>query len=174
MADLTAWYTTCDAAEFEQGDIFFDATIPNIAAYDPAAEEIQTREGSFVVLTQSCDLPKVPAILLAEVLSYASLWNGPDASVFRKSDTRDRLIRNRFEHLFLIPPYDNDPKNWSVVAFRQLQLTSIAVLTGLAAKRTPVRLASPYKEYLGESFARFMMRVALPEPLDEFKTVNWG
>lgn len=175
MANLAAWYTAAYVSDdFEQGDIFTNATIPNISAVDLSrTQEIPTRRGSFIVLTQSCDLPKAETVLLAEVYLYSSLLASAQRSVFAKSETKDRLIRNRLEHYFLLPPYGDDPKGWALVSFRNLHVVSRAVLSTLAAEARPVRMHSPYKELLGESFARFMMRVALPEPLDEFKQVGF-
>jgi len=34
-----------------------------------------------------------------------------------------------------------------------------------------IRLCSPYKEHLAQAFAFLYMRVALPNPIDEFKTL---
>lgn len=175
MANLAAWYETVRAGDdFEQGDIFTNATIPNISAVDLSlAQEIPIRQGSFIVLTQSCDVPKAETILLAEMYLYSTLLRGPQSSIFASSKTKDALIRNRLEHYFLLPPYDDNPISWSIVSFRNLHVVSRAVLNSLAAQTPPIRMASPYKELLGECFARFMMRVALPEPLDEFKQVNF-
>jgi hypothetical protein len=175
VANLAAWYRAFDSTDYEQGDIFTNATIPNISAVDLSkTQEIPTRRGSFVVLTQSCDVPKAETILLAETFGYLSLLQGPQSSFFRKTETKDRLIRNRLEHFFLIPPYGSDSTAWSLVSFRHLHVISRAVLDALAAVTEPVRMDSPYKEYLGESFARFMMRIALPESLDEFKQIKWS
>src|SRR5258706_16034862 len=65
VANLAAWYEPASVAgDFEQGDIFTNATIPNISAVDLSRiQEIPTRRGSFIVLTQSCDVPKAATIL---------------------------------------------------------------------------------------------------------------
>ena len=184
MADPSKWYVTLDEppASFEQGDIFRNATIPMISAVDLwATSEIPIRRGSLIILTQTCDIPKVPALLLAEVYSYESLVSksSPAAArnAFRSTKTIESLIRNQAENFFLLPPVpgsSSDIPAWSVVSFRHLHVVSHGVLEYRANEETPVRMASPYKEYLGESFARFMMRVALPEPLDDFKAVGWS
>jgi hypothetical protein len=175
VANLASWYETPRAGDdFEQGDIFTNATIPNISAVDLSrTQEIPTRQGSFIILTQSCDVPKAETILLAEMYLYSTLLRSSQKSIFASSKTKDALIRNRLEHYFLLPPYGNDPMSWSIVSFRNLHVVSRAVLNSLAAEAPPIRMTSPYKEFLGECFARFMMRVALPEPLDEFKQVTF-
>lgn len=175
MANLAGWYGTVRVGDdFEQGDIFTNATIPNISAVDLSrTQEIPIRQGSFIILTQSCDVPKAETILLAEMYLYSTLLKGSQASIFAKSQTKDALIRNRLEHYFLLPPYGDDSMSWSIVSFRNLHVVSRAVLNSLAAEAPPIQMASPYKELLGECFARFMMRVALPEPLDEFKHVKF-
>ncbi len=178
MADLSKWYIPLTPraptpTEFEQGDIFRNATIPTVADIDLSqTQEIPTRKGSLVVLTQSCDVPKSPALLMAEMYTYKSLLRS-QADLFKSSKTKDGLVRNRMESWFLLPPPDDDAQNWHLVSFRHLHVVSPRVLAALADEQMPIRLASPYKEYLGESFARFMMRVALPEPLDEFKAISW-
>lgn len=176
MANLAAWYQPAGVADddFEQGDIFTNATIPNISAVNLSeAQVIPTRQGSFIVLTQSCDVPKADTILLAEVYLYSTLLSSSQRDIFASSKTKDSLIRNRLEHYFLLPPYGGDPQSWSLVSFRNLHVVSRDVLRSLAMSAAPIRMASPYKELLGECFARFMMRVALPEPLDEFKQVQF-
>lgn len=172
-SDLESWFepsfSWLPGSDFEQGDIFVDVVIPNIAEVDLDSEvEIPTRQGAFIVLTQSCDIPKNTSLLVAEMYSYQSLLEGPHVSVYRKSETKKRLIRNRLEHMFLLPPLASGALGWSVASFRNLHVVSTRVLNDVATRNSPVRFASPYKELLGESFARFMMRIAVPQPLDAF------
>ena len=173
MADLAAWYAPGSLDDFEQGDIFPNATIPYTAAVNLAkVQPIPTRLGAFVVLTQSCDIPKAETILLAEVMPYLRLRK-EQRSPWASSKFLKVLLRNRVEHFMLIPPYDETPTGWGVVSFRNLHVVSRQVLTELATAQVPVRMRSPYSELLGECFARSIMRIAVPEPLDEFLDVEW-
>ena len=68
---------------------------------------------------------------------------------------------------FLLPPSPGVLDDWSVVNFRELYTVDRDQLKSSADSFAG--LASPYREHLGQAFARFMMRVGLPTGLFDFK-----
>lgn len=117
-----------------------------------------------VVLTQSCDIDK-PAqtrLLVAEVQLYRTLANEAGERVSNKG-YRKELLQGRTLGEFLLPPARIGPEDWSVVNFRELYVVdrdrAADIGDGL------IGLRRPYREHLAQAFARFMMRVELPNGL---------
>jgi hypothetical protein len=120
-----------------------------------------------IVLTQSCDIPKAAQtrLLMAEVQSYGSVAERGD--IYRSSKYRKELSEGLTISEFLLPPAENVLDDWSLVNFRELYMVD---RDRLSEGDSFVGLDSPYREHLGQAFARFMMRVGLPTGLDEFKS----
>jgi hypothetical protein len=129
---------------------------------------IVSRSTDAIVLTQSCDIDK-PAqnrLLVAEVQSYRRLAEEHGKPISEKGYRKD-LIAGRSLAEFLLPPAQGALDDWSVVNFRELYTLDRDRLKRSAD--TFVGLSSPYREHLGQAFARFMMRVGLPTGLFEFE-----
>jgi hypothetical protein len=71
----------------------------------------------------------------------------------------------------LLRKHEDDPKmNWSIVDFHRLWVLPKDLTTALAkASGKRLRLVSPYREHLGQEFARYFMRVGLPLNAAEFE-----
>ncbi|TDZ98339.1 hypothetical protein [Mycobacteroides salmoniphilum] len=133
----------------------------------PEEPDVAQRFIDAIVLTQSCDIPKAPQtrLLVAEVQSYASVAERGD--IFRSSKYRKELVEGLTISEFLLPPADDVLEDWCVVNFRELYTADRDRLT---RGESFIGLDSPYREHLGQAFARYMMRVGLPTGLDEFKS----
>lgn len=83
---------------------------------------------------------------------------------------RNKLIANAEISLFLLREHETEPLfPWSTVGFRDLHIVPKSDLRLFAHSLGPrLRLRSPYKEHLAQSFARFMMRVGLPVTNHDF------
>ena len=58
---------------------------------------------------------------------------------------------------------------WSVIDFHQLAVVDRTMLKAVAKENGPrLRLQSPYREHVGQEFARYFMRVGLPVPAEGF------
>jgi hypothetical protein len=127
------------------------------------------RQIDAVVLTQSCDIDKPPQtrLLVAEVQTYRALATAHGEKVASKG-YRKELLQGRALGEFLLPPAHVGPGDWSVVNFRELHTVDRD-----RAKKTGdglIGLRSPYREHLAQAFARFVMRVGLPNVLgNEFE-----
>ena len=122
-----------------------------------------------VVLTQSCDLEaaKVEVVLGASYQDWPTLREAEDKrgnSAVKGRAFREKLSQGDLPSLFLLNKFDGTPPlDWSVVDFRKPYVVPLSVLketAGLLEAR--LRLVSPYREYLAQAFARYMMRVGLP------------
>ncbi len=129
-----------------------------------------------IVLTQTCDIPK-PAqqtILLAQVVSYDALASKGGTDM-KGSKYRRKLVENIIQPFFPLRPFNEPALPWSLVCFRDLHVApkdEVQLFTTTAGLR--LRLRSPYREHLAQSYARFMMRVGLPSTTDDFEKYEPG
>jgi hypothetical protein len=160
------WYRQTD--KLAQGSI-----VRNTWAFEehedstPDDPEVAERIIDAIVLTQSCDIGKdaQARLLVAEVQSYESV--AERGNIFRSSKYRKELVEGLTISEFLLPPAENVLDDWSLVNFRELYTVN---RDRLSRAESFTGLDSPYREHLGQAFARFMMRVGLPTGLDEFKS----
>ncbi|MGH3273367.1 MAG: hypothetical protein ACRDNZ_03465 [Streptosporangiaceae bacterium] len=167
-----SWYEVVKNSSLEQGDILIDVITPRALINPMGNPEIRIGVGSYVVLSQTCDLEndKVKEVLLANIVSYQALAHEIGASA-RSTKFRQALIQGSDIAYFLLHEFSGPPKlEWSVANFHQLRLADIAACRGHAGKSGQrLRLIPPYKENLAQCFGRYMMRVALPNTAREFK-----
>ncbi|HET9895195.1 MAG TPA: hypothetical protein VFQ44_09700 [Streptosporangiaceae bacterium] len=175
---LTApnWYEVVTGPELEQGDILPNLDAPRAKKDDnaPGGYVIRPGRGDYVVVSQTCDLEnkKLQEVLLADFRDYQSATYSHDRA--RSRAFRDALIQNSDWAYFLLPEFTGPPTlKWSVVNFHYLFLVDVDSCRHHAeALGRRLRLVSPYKEHLAQSFGRYMMRVALPETANAFAKVE--
>lgn len=172
------WYEVTRGESLEQGDLFPDVRAPRVLV-DPSADggyRILVGTGNYVVLSQTCDLEndKVREVLLASVLTYQEMAHEVGAAA-RSTAFREALIKGADFAYFLLHRFDGPPNlEWSVVNFHQLRLIDTQFCRNYAYSLGPrLRLVSPYKENLAQSFGRYMMRVALPQTAHSFKAIKY-
>lgn len=174
-----SWYETVEGSDLEQGDILFDVDVVHTIMDEPAAMssqlDIDLATVDSIVLTQTCDIEnsKAPTFLMARVLSYDDLLEAARV----RGDTnipsekyRKLLVDGNIPNNFLLAAHDGSPAlPWTVVDFRQLFTLPAKYVSKSAAQKSPrLRLMSPYREHLSQSFARYFMRVALPRTTHDF------
>jgi len=165
------WYCS-GGASLEQGDILFDFRV--VAPVDDGTGyTFNAKTSNIVVLTQTCDIPKLAQrdLLVAEVHSYDLLVAG-GATHLKKREIKEALSRGTAVAEFLLPPAPAGGLPWSLVSFRDVFVLPKSTVLRAAQAGQVLRLASPYKEYLAQAFARFVMRVGLPATLHEFETYS--
>ena len=181
MAHDYPWYCTCTGVELEQGDIFRDYPVfmPEPYEFPDAVEIIQElpdAEGEFlksdvIIVTQSCDLlnEKIDTVILCplHLLSEVEDQLGDSPKAIRK---RKESIRQGKEPGFHMIKDDNELElELSLVEFRRIYTTPKSTLEAFAGKAGDrVRLLPPYREHLSQAFARYFMRVGLPQDIPEF------
>jgi hypothetical protein len=190
-----AWYEIVDAdTRLTQGDLIFDCPL---VSWDPASvtpaenagqtsrtlqDAVRAIAADVVVMTQACDLEheKVGNVVLCPhlpVAAYRALWeetlrksaHNPSEKAWRKTcdDIANGYVWNQsFLNSFSTREMSSEIR---VVEFREVFTVPRAFIESLLrARKTPrLRLLPPYREHLSQAFARFFMRVGLPQPIDK-------
>jgi hypothetical protein len=179
----SSWYEVVeDSNELLQGDIVRECPIPvpvieGLEGWKkegtPVDVEIQLADGC--VLTQSCDLEndKVKEVLFGQVVDWPSARARlvKEGNEFAKGKAfRKALVQGNVPGLMLLRKHEDDPTmDWSIVDFHRLWVLPKDVTAALAKSKKRLRLISPYREHLGQEFARYFMRVGLPLNAAEFE-----
>jgi hypothetical protein len=176
VAGQSEWYEIISGPDLEQGDVLPNLSAPRAIQDDdaPGGYRIRPGHGNYVVISQTCDLEndKLQEVLLADYRDYQSAIYSTDRA--RSRAFRDALIQGTDWAYFLLPEFDGSPRlAWSIVNFHYLFLIDVKSVRGQAeAIGNRLRLVSPYKEHLAQSFGRYMMRIALPQTPHAFATVQ--
>lgn len=181
------WYHVIDATQpLSQGDLILDCPVLVWQRLDPAtavplADRAALLREDVVVMTQACDLEhhKVYDVVLCRhiaLLAYrkkdwepwmAAHGQSPSEKAWRRfcEDIAAGYVWNlsfldRFEHAEL-------GSEVRIVNFHTVFTIPRDFLEGLLRERgrARLRLGSPYREHLSQAFARFFMRVGLPQPV---------
>ena len=162
----------------QQGDLLRDCNVPIVIPDFRAQEGEQTthtvrvRIFDLIVVTHSCDfLPRPPSSVLLAPISPASVYREHNAD-FAKKDTWEEIRKGRREGFHLLPSPETPQEMWTthLVDFRTLYSLPYEYIAQYAEHLGSwPRLQSPWLEHFSQGFARFYMRVALPEPIPSFK-----
>jgi hypothetical protein len=176
------WFALVDHdVPLTQGDIIVDCPLVKWMAPKEGSEPPDSGargEAVVVVMTQACDLEhrKVSDVVLCPCLPlsrYKSLWENAEKAKNQKptdrawrsfcKDITDGYVWNLF--MMDSMPEGEVPSEHRIVDFHSVHTVPRAFLEGLIAERGTkrLRLLPPYREHLSQSFARFFMRVGLPE-----------
>lgn len=155
-----------------QGDIVFNCPVirPPEQISEGATLEVKADIFDIVVLSQSCDLEQghLTYVLVCPIFDFQEIVKG-----FKSDDKKRDRIERRFKDMRsgTQPGYhmlDKNPKlgvfDYKIADLRSVHgvhINSLRAHIDSGAKR--VRLLSPYREHLAQAFARFMMRVGLPQ-----------
>jgi len=167
MSNEYPWYRIVNEDWLEQGDIFFGS--PVLVPVKPMDHPVESKqiEGvieryDVIIMTQSCDLAnnKTPDVILCPHwdLSATSFSKGQKESIRKGYMPRYSLISDT-----LIPEF---PMGGRVVDFGRIFTMPKSFMEALARNQPRrLRLLPPYREHLSQAFARFFMRVGLPQDL---------
>lgn len=175
------WYTSIifgvDTV-FEQGDIIKGCPFYETHLNGKGELETDSYLYNAVVMTQSCDLEnhKVDKVLLAPWKPLQAHFEShlekvrrgnPDKmalSAKKKRSFFDNMRNSIFNRFHLLDRWpENGLADYPVVDFGGTFSIGLGELERIARKQGGIiRLNSPYKEHLSQSFARYFMRVGLP------------
>lgn len=169
-----AWYGLVEGRTLEQGDLLFQC--PVFVPLMPSFPFVENQEVAFdvayydmIVMTQSCDLENNK---LTEVVLCAH-WNAEaakqqDASLGKSGAVAEIRKGHRPRYTLLNRCGLLDPSlGLRIVDCGKVFCLPLAFIEELAARQGPrLRLLSPYREHLSQAFARFFMRVGLPQDID--------
>jgi hypothetical protein len=176
-----AWYKKISAnSPLQQGDLFVNLKLPKLEIEDFSSEKsingsvvLKWNVGSFVVLTQSCDLEgdngkDLGRVTLAPVFTVDQfIVDNPEYS---KGDWGN-LVDNKLGGFHVFPSPDSTlygDSNLLVAVFYHtylIDLDALVTLSQTKGYKTRHRLLSPYLEVLSQRFGLLYSRVAIPEQL---------
>jgi hypothetical protein len=172
-SELYPWYAAIEGDDLEQGDIIetcpvFAITLPSGDLHATALEaHFDTLERGVIIMTQSCDLvkdhPKVTEVLLCPVWHLDEV--GEENKYFRQPKGREEIRRGNIPgyHMLNASNLSGFERPYRIVDFHRVFSLPLDFLRNLAQTRGPrLRLLPPYREHLGQAFARYFMRVGLP------------
>jgi len=175
MPDSYPWYEVVNGDSLEQGDLFIACPVVYPVFNDASNSalpkpRVEGRHVDLILLTQTCDLLHDKKIQDLVLCPHWDLQDQLDKGILKQSGM-DGVRRGRTNRLSLLEAYDgeNDKKlkmGTRVVDFSRPHSVPLEYLKGIArSKGNRLRLRSPYKEHLAQGFARFFMRVGLPQDI---------
>lgn len=169
------WYDKILSSDnIEQGDLIIDCpiVIPPSSCKIGDEVEIDIKLINSIILSQSCDLVnnKIDIVLVCPYYSLETfLENLPTDQKSRKNKVKhiDNLRKGYLPGYHLLnKSEDLDISDYLVVDFRNVYGIQIQNLKEIASNiNSRIRLLPPYREHLSQAFARYFMRVGLPQDI---------
>jgi hypothetical protein len=176
MESSGSWYTLVQGDDLEQGDILLNLPLIELPAdlawpQQEGAEIEQTpliHSVNAIIMSQSCDLQHPGKLKFVAFCPIYELHRMPQ---FPSKNHWNNLRQGRIVsyHLLNRCSIEGHETDFWVVEFTRIASLPIGLTRRLAGEQgLRLRLLSPYKEHLSQSFARFFMRVGLPSDIPEF------
>ena len=170
------WYGSITDGSLSQGDIFtnYPLFVPDSSSASPADTAV-TRVSfrrqfyTVIVLSQSCDIvrPKIRNVLICPIQPFLEAVETEDSGIKKKDYDQIRKGYRHAHHILnrcTIPGFEHGPM---LVNFGMVATTDYSTLERFAEESGPrIRLLPPYREHLSQAFARFIMRVGLPQDVE--------
>jgi hypothetical protein len=169
------WYTIIENSDqLLQGDFIPECpiVIPPASIQLEDIPEVEIKLIDSIVLSQSCDIENghLEIVLLCPFYSLKTFLNNlpSEQSSTNKAITKtiESLRKGYLPGYHLLEKYDTFMKDYLVVDFRNVYGIHIDALKTLSRSiNQRIRLLPPYREHLSQSFARYFMRVGLPQDI---------
>lgn len=174
MSALSSWWSSTRGPDIFQGDFLSECLVPILPdEFGPTSQSInvETRPGSLIVVTQSCDLANMKTGLaaLCPIATVAEFQE--ENPTYAKRGVWEEVRKGRREGLYLLASPTNPIASHEslVINFREIYSLPIGYLQRHAASLgARWRLQSPFLEHFSQAFARFFMRVGLPSMIPPF------
>ena len=162
------WYDVISDSVLMQGDLI--NKFPYAVNYRDIPEgatsvTVDVEIYNIIILSQSCDLDGNDKIKFVMVCPYSSLELLSDRQPHLKDENKREAIRRGYQHNYILlnkNVIDGFEKDFFLVDFKSAFSTPLSYLRNVVAKNERrLRLKSPYREYLSQSFASYVMRVGL-------------
>lgn len=173
-----SWYQIAEGSQLEQGDLIQkcpsfeppDDLVFPLTPGESATVDINTYD--VVVLTNSCDLvlDKVRYVVVCPHWDISHAAKQDDS--LAKKKIQDMIRKGNMPRYAMLARSDESELSMGlrVVDFGSVfKLPKDFLIKFVANQGKRLRLCSPYREHISQAFARFFMRVALPE---EIKTLE--
>lgn len=174
-----AWYEQILASDqaILQGDLVSKCpiVIPPPAIIPGKMAPVYVERFNVVILTQSCDLEnsKAEIVLVCPVYSFQEFCGQLPTQEQRSQkaiSSRFKRLKDGYEpphHLLNKTKFAGKEDFW-ITDFRSVYGIHIESLKShIHSDAQRIRLLSPYREHLAQAFARFMMRVGLPQNIPD-------
>lgn len=167
------WYQVINDETLEQGDILenIDVAVPTMEFLLGETDELKTESYDVIILTQSCDLSnkKTPWVQVTPVVPLSVMQSKFPA--FKDNNNLEQ-IRRGYQHKYhMINECDFDEyrRELMILDFRNVFTLPYKYVSDFVKKgEHRRRLNSPYKEHLSQAYAKFYMRVGLPNDIPKF------
>lgn len=165
------WYDLIDDKSLEQGDILFNYPIieekdPSQLLADSENADAKIDKYDVIIMTHSCDISnrKIDHLILCPHWDI-DIACGMDSSLKSKLEPIRKGQLNRY--LMLNKSDKEIPMGIRIVDFGRIFSSSKRTVEEFAYKHDKrLRLAPPYREHLAQGFARYFMRVGLPQAIE--------
>lgn len=171
IGEQDAWYEVVEGGALEQGDLLFQCPVsvlvsPGLPVAPDQTVQVDIQYIDVVVMTQSCDLGngKTPDVVLCAHI-------GVDEAKMRslpvsKKEALSEIQKGRRPRYTLLNHSTLRPLDLRIVDCGRVFCLPFSFVQELAISHGPrLRLRSPYREHLSQAFARFFMRVGLPQDI---------
>lgn len=170
------WYeTVSNHNDLQQGDFIPDCPIliPPSEIKEDAELSITVTLIDSVILSQSCDLAngKIDIVLVCPFYSLRTFLDSFPVEQVRGNGKKKKIDDLRKGYLPGYHLLDKDVNiislsDYQVVDFKNVYGIHFMALQGVVGKLdNRIRLLPPYREHLSQSFARYFMRVGLPQDI---------
>ena len=189
--DDSHWYYTIDAdnSTLEQGDIVEDCKIlipsdDNFLALlsesdSETVQPMQFIQGNFIIMSQSCDLEnsKIDSVIVCPIISLKKV-NEIASELNLKSSKQKEVLRQgnipSYHLLNKLKLFTMESADFYCVSFKHIYSLPKQYLKKVMENKEHIRVLSPYKEHLSQSFARYFMRVGLPTDISKAELKDYG
>ena len=178
------WYDDVPAnSSIERGDIIENCNIvlPTKQHYLAILENKENAvpldiiEISGIVLSQSCDIQneKIESIIICPIWSLKFFIE--KGGWFSSSHAREDLRQGKIPEYHLLQRFEGKelPEDFYFVDFHRIYSVPKNFIEAIIKDKPHKRLLPPYREHLSQSFARYFMRVGLPEDIPKEEIKNY-
>ena len=173
------WYSTVNEKDLEQGDILRDYPVffnkPYKFPDDPheglPETEIEVMRADFIVTTQSCDLAhtKIDTVILCPIFKLEDIKSELGKNNKEINKKLESIRQGKEPGFHMLSNNDNPEIEFTIIVFKRIYTTPKETLEDFVEKvGNRIRLLPPYREHLSQAFARYFMRVGLPEDIPRF------
>src|SRR5208283_1352822 len=177
---LSDWYEITKGDDLRQGDIIRNCPVflPPKEIVWPIEEEQIFAYGTqdVVIMSQSCDLEATQKSDMWQVL-LCPLWSLSDAAaanpILASNYGKEECRRGHMTGYHMISECKHQlwDQELSIVSFREVYSHPLDFIRNMASNiGNRLRLRSPYREHIGQAFARYFMRVGLPVDIPPFQS----
>jgi hypothetical protein len=177
------WYDIIEGSkDLEQGDILpsWPFTLPKEISPTDGKMKAEIVEYDAIIMSQSCDISfrKINLALLCPIMDLESMGekykNPGEREKLRKGEIIGYHMLNKCDSTDLLEKCGmmEYSGKYLIVDFRNaISFPLELLISSVASKaKSRLRLLPPYREHLSQAFARFIMRVGLPNDIPNFSS----